>query len=85
MSIGPMVEEMQKREAERQAEENAKKVKAALENAINASPELTKLIAENERMREALQYYASPEAWTTESCESGRGDYGNKARQALGE
>ena len=35
------------------------------------------------RLREALEWYASPAAWTMEQVEGGDGDYGNRARAAL--
>ena len=36
-----------------------------------------------ERLREALKWYASDEAWTMEQTEGSNGDYGTKARAAL--
>lgn len=44
--------------------------------------EAARLAAENERLRTALEWYASSEAWTMNQLE-GDGDYGRRARAAL--
>lgn len=38
---------------------------------------------ENARLKATLEWYASDEAWTMRQLESGHGDYGNRAREAL--
>jgi hypothetical protein len=48
--------------------------------AIAALPELFDAM---ERMRDALEWYASDDAWTLEQVESTNGDYGARARAAL--
>ena len=38
---------------------------------------------ENARLKATLEWYASDEAWTMRQLESGHGDYGKRAREAL--
>ncbi len=47
-----------------------------------ARAEAARLAAENEKLRAALEWYASSEAWTMNQLE-GDGDYGRRARTAL--
>ena len=51
--------------------------------AIDAETESARLAAENERLRTALEWYASSEAWTINQLEGAYGDYGRRARTAL--
>lgn len=41
------------------------------------------LLKERDALREALTWYASPEAWATNEVEGPNGDYGKRARVAL--
>lgn len=41
------------------------------------------LAQENARLKATLEWYASDEAWTMRQLESGHGDYGKRAREAL--
>lgn len=41
------------------------------------------LLAENERMRAALEWYADPEHWTIPYIEGNLGDWGTRAREVL--
>jgi len=45
--------------------------------------DLSNRIAQVERMRKALEWYASDEAWTVSQVEGADGDYGKRARAAL--
>ena len=40
-------------------------------------------LAERDRLKTALEFYASPDAWTQNALEGNHGNYGNKAREAL--
>jgi hypothetical protein len=44
---------------------------------------IASLRAEVARKDAALEWYASPEAWTADQVEGPNGDYGNRARAAL--
>jgi hypothetical protein len=44
---------------------------------------LSAALAEIERLRKALEWYASSEAWTVRQTEGPDGDYGKRARAAL--
>jgi hypothetical protein len=48
-----------------------------------AAAEITCLREEVKRKDAALEWYASPEAWTMAEIEGPNGDYGKRARAAL--
>jgi hypothetical protein len=57
---------------------------------IKAMPTNTKLQSENQRLREALEFYANLENWDTNYTtptiwDDGDVDLGRRARQALGQ
>lgn len=58
-----------------------------VQKVIDAFPPLVDLAdaqaQENARLKAALEWYASDEAWTMRQLESGHGDYGKRAREAL--
>ena len=56
----------------------------ALRDTVAALADLADAQAqENARLKATLEWYASDEAWTMRQLESGHGDYGKRAREAL--
>lgn len=56
----------------------------ALRDTVAALADLADALAqENARLKATLEWYASDEAWTMRQLESGHGDYGKRAREAL--
>jgi len=67
-----------------QQEDDRENPHAECEREIDARiAERDATLADRDRLITALEFYASPDAWTQNALEGNYGDYGDKAREAL--